>query len=98
MRIHNRKQAAGTRGRQRKAIANKTYRCDACDVNCRDAASLRVHNETKRHITTVLYKRDKDKYFNCGTCPTLPRFRYLSDFKAHCKGVRHLGYLDWCLT
>lgn len=78
----NKKSAADTRERQKRAIANKKYRCECCDIDCRDAASLRLHNEKPRHI-----RKAAGNDLSCHDCPERAPFKYPYDLKRHRKGV-----------
>lgn len=78
----NQKSAADTRERQKRAIANQNYRCECCDVNCRDAASLRLHNEKPTHI-----RKAAGNDLSCHDCPERAPFKFPYDLKRHRKGV-----------
>lgn len=78
----NQKSAADTRERQKRAIANQEYRCECCDVNCRDAVSLRRHNETPTHI-----RKAAGNDLSCHDCPERAPFKFPYDLKRHRKGV-----------
>lgn len=70
---NNRIQAPKTKKRQQAAKAVQKYFCKPCSVNCRDDASLRRHNRTKRH-SKKLVMGDSDYY--CDLCDS--PHRYLS--------------------
>ncbi|KAF3008447.1 70-kilodalton heat shock protein [Curvularia kusanoi] len=88
-RRNNTKQALRTRQRQAKAKANSTYLCNVCNVNCRDADSLRVHCATPRHIQKVNGGPELE-YRPCGWT-----FKYASALKAH-KNFK--GHIRNCAT
>lgn len=83
---NNIKQKPGTEARQRAAIEDKTYYCNVCEVACRDAASLRAHNKTKRHHKKVELG---DKDYECVPCNLT--FRYLSNFNQHKLSKGHIS-------
>lgn len=86
VKARNIKHAPATRARQQAAVANQTYHCSVCNVSCRDAASLRRHNQTKRH-----HKKTEmgDDDYHCELC--VLSFRYLSDFNAHKRTMGHIA-------
>ncbi|OAL22130.1 hsp72-like protein [Fonsecaea nubica] len=51
--VNNEKQKPGTKARQMTAVETKQYHCNVCNVSCRDAASLKRHNMTPRHLRKV---------------------------------------------
>jgi len=85
MKTHNEKQKPGTKARQAEAIAAEKYRCEPCNVNCRDAASLRLHKTKPRHKKMV---EMGDKDYECAPCGFSNR--YLSNYKQHLKTAGHL--------
>ncbi|KAL2140019.1 hypothetical protein VTI28DRAFT_4327 [Corynascus sepedonium] len=90
MKRANKLQAPKTKARQQEAIASGTYRCDVCDVNCRDAASLVVHNKTPRHARKVeeaAQAAEGKKPLYCADCKL--QFKYPSTYKVHLKSKAH---------
>lgn len=83
---HNIKQKPNTLARQQAAVKNKTYHCEVCNVSCRDAASLRVHDETPRHKRKLERGDDDYQCLNCNIS-----FRYLSDFNRHKLSKGHIA-------
>jgi len=83
---NNIKQKPGTQARQQAAVENKTYYCEVCNVSCRDAATLRRHDETPRHKRK--FERGDDDY-ECFDCDL--SFRYLSDFNRHKLSKGHIA-------
>jgi hypothetical protein len=74
-----------TQARQREAVASKQYHCAICKVSCRDTASLRLHNKTKRHQKKMEMGDDD---FHCAPCAV--SFRFLSNFNQHKKSKAHI--------
>lgn len=72
-----------TRQNQIAAVANKTYYCAACDVACRDNATLVRHNKSPRHHKKLAMGNAD---YLCDLCNI--SFRFLSNFNRHkeCKG------------
>jgi hypothetical protein len=85
-RAHNIKQRLNTLARQHTAVENKTYHCEVCNVSCRDAGSLRVHDETPRHKRKL--ERGDDDY-ECLHCNI--SFRFLSNFNQHKLSKGHIA-------
>lgn len=76
--LNNEKQQPGTKARQQAAVENQQYHCTVCNVSCRDKASLKRHNATKRHLKKT---NQGDEDFHCAACNL--SFRYQSDFNRH---------------
>lgn len=89
MRLHNENQAAGTKQRQTVAVETQLYRCDPCDVNCRDAASLRRHEATPRHLEKL--ERGDVSDWPCVLC-NIP-FLFKSALTSHETSKGHLTKL-----
>ena len=85
--INNSKQKPGTRARQQAAVETKKYHCDVCNVSCRDAASLRLHNDTPRHRRKLEHGDDD---YECVPCNISFRF-LLSDFNQHKASKGHIS-------
>lgn len=83
---NNIKQVPGTRLRQQAAVSSKKYHCPACNVSCRDHASLLRHNKTPRHAKKTQMGDDD---FHCTPCNL--SFRYLSAFNQHKKSKGHIA-------
>jgi len=81
------KQAPATKARQQEAVENKTYHCEVCGVSCRDAASLRLHNHSPRHISRV--ERSGADTWDCDYCHI--SFKYKSALKAHQLSKTHIA-------
>lgn len=81
---NNEKQKPATKARQQAAIADKTYYCAACDVACRDNASLELHNTKPRHFKKLAMGNSD---YKCTACNL--SFKYLSAFKVHEKSTNH---------
>ncbi|RLL95705.1 hypothetical protein CFD26_104820 [Aspergillus turcosus] len=77
---NNEKQKPATQAGQQDSVLSKRYHCAVCDVSRRDAASLRIHNKSKRHAKKM---EMGDSDYNCDTCNI--SFRFLSDFNRHKK-------------
>jgi hypothetical protein len=98
MRIHNQKQRPFTKERQRKAREVHCYYCAPCDVNCRDASSLRRHLSTLAHGAIIEHGgKDSDGYVHCQTCPSF-RTQSNAGFALHIKSNFHLGLSNWLLN
>ncbi|KAK4243709.1 hypothetical protein C7999DRAFT_35964 [Corynascus novoguineensis] len=86
----NKLQAPKTEARQQEAIANGTYRYDVCGVNCRDAASLVIHNKTPRHarkVAEAAQAAEGKTPLYCTDCKL--QFKYPSALKVHLKSKTH---------
>lgn len=83
---NNQMQAPATRARQRTAVSEQKYHCIPCDVSCRDAASLRRHNDTPRHKQRAV--RDSGDW-TCEPCNI--SFRYQSNLKQHKTSKGHIS-------
>ncbi|RHZ64342.1 hypothetical protein CDV55_106290 [Aspergillus turcosus] len=59
---NNEKQKPATQAGQQDSVLSKRYHCAVCDVSCRDAASLRIHNKSKRHAKKM---EMGDSDYNC---------------------------------
>jgi hypothetical protein len=68
---------------QQAAVENKTHYCSLCDVACRNAADLRRHNDSPRHLRKVEYPDG----FICTHCDM--EFDYYSDLQQHFKSKSH---------
>jgi hypothetical protein len=80
------KQAPVTKARQKASVESKKYYCAACNVACRDKATLTRHNGTPRHQRRVA--RGNGSY-HCDLCNI--SFRYESAINAHNKCKSHLA-------
>jgi hypothetical protein len=83
-RRRNQKSAPKTRAKQQQAVADRKFYCQTCERACRDRNSLDIHYETKRHKKRIL--RGNSDYI-CTPCDR--RYRYESDYNAHCKTLMH---------
>lgn len=78
-RAHNEQQKAATKIRQSESRAAELYKCHPCGVNCRDAASLRLHCTKPRHQKTL--ERGKGTTYKCIPCGK--EYKYPSDLRQH---------------
>ncbi|KAI5266207.1 heat shock 70 kDa protein [Aureobasidium subglaciale] len=86
VRTRNAQQQPGTKLRQQEAIANHTYECVPCDVQCRDASELERHKGTARHVDTIAGRRDH----KCYDCYDPPKdFKYKSNLGKHVQSAAH---------
>ena len=85
IKVHNEKQKPGTQVRQKAAVENQLYRCDVCDVSCRDHASLVRHNASPRHQRRSLRG---DGAYECAPCGFSNK--YLSNYNVHLKTKTHI--------
>jgi hypothetical protein len=90
-RNNNIKQKAGTKARQQQAIASGTYACRTCNVNNRDAAMLRRHNDTPRHKKKLIMGDDD---YHCDYCDI--SFQYKSNYSKHLESKSHLAKSNHC--
>lgn len=81
---NNLKQRPAVKRRQQEAVAKKLFRCPTCNVNCRDNASLVLHDATPRHIRKV----NGDDVLSCEPCGI--SFGYASGLKQHKKSAAHI--------
>lgn len=81
------KQAPATKARQQEAVENQTYRCKVCGVSCRDAATLRRHDSSPRHISRV--ERGGADTWDCDYCHI--SFKYESALNAHKLSKTHIA-------
>jgi hypothetical protein len=84
--LNNRKQKPATQARQQAAVENQTYHCEVCNILCRDAASLRLHNDTPRHKKKLEHGDNDYECVDCGLS-----FRYLSNFNRHKLSKGHIS-------
>lgn len=82
----NKKQKPRTRANQKVAVASQTFRCDPCNVNCRDNASLRRHQATPGHKRKIEYNGGPPRCVPCNK-----NFKYPSELEAHKRRPCHIN-------